>query len=144
MNTVVTKPKEVKRKWFVIDAKGKPLGRVAAMAALMLRGKHKPCFAPNVDCGDNVIVINCEKAVLTGKKLQNKIIYRHTGWMGGLRETRYSDLMKNKPQKAMFMAVKGMLPHNSLGSRMVRRLRTYFGSEHGHDAQKPEIFEFKI
>lgn len=142
MDTKITKLAEVKRKWFIIDAKGRPLGRVAAKAALMLRGKHKTCFAPHLDCGDHIIVINCEKAILTGKKLQNKVAYRHTGWMGGIRETKYSELMKNNPQKAMCMAIKGMLPHNSLGSRMARRLRTYYGSDHGHDAQKLEILEF--
>ena len=136
------KPAEVVRKWFILNAEGKPLGGVAARAALMLRGKHKTCFTPNVDCGDNIIIINCEKAILTGKKLQNKVAYRHTGWIGGIRETKYSDLMKKAPQKAMFMAVKGMLPHNSLGARMARRLRTYFGSDCGHEAQKPEVFDF--
>lgn len=142
MKTFMAKPAEVERKWFILNAEGRSLGRVAALAASMLRGKHKASFTPHVDCGDNIIIINCEKAVLTGKKLQQKIAYRHTGWMGGIRETKYSDLMKKNPQKAMTMAVEGMLPHNSLGANMARRLRTYFGSEHGHEAQKPEVFEF--
>lgn len=142
MKTKMVKPAEIDHKWFILDASGKSLGRVAARAASMLRGKHKPCFAPHVDCGDNIIIVNCDKAVLTGKKLQNKVAYRHTGWMGGIRETKYSELMKNKPQKAMFMAVKGMLPHNSLGAKMARRLRTYSGSDHGHEAQKPEVCNF--
>ena len=140
--TKMAKPAEVKRKWFVLNAEGKTLGRVAAQAALMLRGKHKTSFTPNVDCGDSIIVVNCAKAVLTGKKLQNKVAYRHTGWMGGIRETKYSELMKNNPQRAMFMAVKGMLPHNSLGARMARRLRTCFGADHGHEAQQPEVYDF--
>ena len=140
--TKMAKPAGIIRKWFILNAEGKSLGRVAAKAALMLRGKHKTCFTPHVDCGDNIIVINCEKAVLTGNKLQTKVAYRHTGWMGGIRETKYSELMKTKPQRAMFMAVKGMLPHNSLGARMIKRLRTCFGSAHGHDAQKPEVCEF--
>lgn len=142
MNTKMAKPAEIERKWFILDAQGKSLGRVAARAALMLRGKHKTCFTPHVDCGDHIIVINCDKVVLTGKKLQQKVAYRHTGWMGGIRETKYVDLMKKNPQKAMSMAIKGMLPHNSLGARMAKRLRAYFGSDHGHEAQKPELFEF--
>ncbi len=142
--TTFVKAGNISKKWIILDAAGKPLGRVAALAASMLRGKHKVDFTPNVDCGDSVIIINCKDAVLTGKKLEQKVRYRHSGWIGGVKEIRYSELMKKEPQKAMTMAVEGMLPHNSLGARMARHLRTYKDENHGHEAQKPEVFEFKV
>lgn len=140
--TTFLKPAEVRRRWLVLDASGKPLGRVAALAASMLRGKHRVDFTPNVDCGDSIIIINCRDVVLTGRKLEQKVRYRHSGWMGGLKELKYSVIMKKCPQKAMMWAVQGMLPHNSLGARMARRLRTYAGEDHGHEAQKPQLYKF--
>ena len=142
--TTFVKAGKTSKKWIILDAAGKPLGRVAALAASMLRGKHKVDFTPNVDCGDSVIIINCKDVVLTGKKLEQKVRYHHSGWIGGIKETKYSELMKKEPQKAMTMAVEGMLPHNSLGAKMARHLRTYKDENHGHEAQKPEVFEFKV
>ncbi len=142
MSTFMEKAGQVDRKWYVIDAAGKPLGRVAAQAAVLLRGKHKPTFTPHVDCGDHVIIINCAKAVLTGNKLQNKVWYRHTGWIGGLKETKYSTLMAQRPEKAMELAVNGMIPSNTIGRQAMTRLRVYAESNHAHEAQKPE--EFKL
>ena len=136
--TYMPKAAEISRKWYVIDAEGKPLGRVAAKAAEILRGKHKPTFAPHVDCGDHVIIINCEKAVLTGRKLEQKFYRWHSGWVGGLKEIQYSTLMKNNPEKAMMAAVKGMIPDPVIGRQAVRRLRVYRGPEHNHAAQKPQ------
>ena len=143
MSTYMAKPGEVK-KWHIIDAAGKPLGRVAATAATILRGKHLPTFTPNVDCGEFVIVINAEKAVLTGNKLLNKYYYRHTGWIGGLKAVQYKDLMEKNPEKAMKLAVEGMLPHNTLGRKAATRLRVYKGAEHNHAAQKPEVWTSEI
>ena len=140
--TTFLKPAQVRRKWLILDASGKSLGRVAALAASMLRGKHRVDFTPNVDCGDSIIIINCRDAVLTGRKLEQKVRYHHSGWMGGLKELKYSVIMKKCPQKAMMWAVQGMLPHNSLGARMARRLRTYAGEDHGHEAQKPQLYKF--
>ncbi len=140
MSTYMEKAGQVDRKWYVIDAAGKPLGRVAAQAAVLLRGKHKPTFTPHVDCGDHVIIINCSKAVLTGNKLQNKVWYRHTGWIGGLKETKYSTLMAQRPEKAMELAVNGMIPKNTIGRQAMTRLRVYADSNHAHEAQKPEEF----
>ena len=141
MSTYMPNKNQIERKWFIIDAKGKPLGRVAAQVATLLRGKHKPVFTPHVDCGDHVIVINCKDAVLTGNKLTQKYYYRHTGYIGNLKATRYDTLMATKPTKAMELAVKGMLPDNTLGRAALTRLRVYAGSEHDHQAQKPENFE---
>lgn len=141
MSTYMPKANEISRKWYVIDAEGKSLGRVAAAAAAILRGKNKPTFAPHADCGDHVIIINCAKAVLTGKKLEQKTYKWHTGWIGGLKETKYSDMMKNNPEKAMIIAVNGMLPNNTLGRAALTRLRTYAGAEHENAAQKPEMIE---
>ena len=140
MSTYMPKPAEVSRKWYVLDAADKPLGRVAAQAAHILRGKHKPTFAPHVDCGDHVIIINCEKAVLTGKKLENKKFYWHTGWIGGIKSVSYKELMETKPEKAMMIAVNGMLPNNSQGRNQLKRLRTYRNSAHKHEAQKPVAY----
>lgn len=137
MSTYMPKAGQVERKWYVIDAAGKPLGRVAAQAAVLLRGKHKPIFAPHVDCGDHVIVINCKDVVLTGGKEQKKYYYRHTGYIGHLKEVRYDTLMKTKPGFAMELAVKGMVPSNTIGRAALGRLRVYAGAEHKHVAQQP-------
>ncbi len=142
MSTFLAKPAEVQRKWYVIDASGKPLGRVAVKAADLLRGKLKPEFTPNVDCGDHVIIINAEKAVLTGKKLEKKYYRRHTGYIGGLKEVQYKTLMAEKPELAMELAVKGMVPDTTIGRKALTRLRVYKGSEHIHAAQKPEVLDF--
>ena len=142
MSTYMAKPGQVDRKWYILDAAGKPLGRVAAKAAVLLRGKHKPTFTPHVDGGDHVIIINCEKAILTGNKLQQKKWQRHTGWIGGLKETSYATLMATRPEKAMELAVKGMIPDNTIGRAALTRLRVVAGSQHAHAAQKPENLEF--
>ena len=142
--TTFLKQKDVVRKWFILDAAGKSLGRVAAFAASILRGKHRVDFTPNVDCGDCIIVVNCKDAVLTGRKLEQKVKYHHSGWIGGLKQTKYNDLMKNKPQKAMEWAIKGMLPHNKLGAKMAKHLKVYRDEKHEHEAQKPELLEFKL
>ena len=142
MSTYMEKAGQVDRKWYVIDAAGKSLGRVAAQAAVLLRGKHKPTYTPHVDCGDHVIIINCGKAVLTGNKLRNKYWYRHTGWIGGLKATQYSTLMAQRPEKAMELAVTGMVPHNTIGRAALTRLHCFAGAEHPHASQKPEAFEF--
>ena len=138
MSTFMPNAAQIERKWYVLDAAGKPLGRVAAQAAVLLRGKHKPAYTPHVDCGDHVIIINCEKAVLTGHKADQKFYRWHTGWIGGLKEIKYSRLMQTNPEKAMMLAVKGMLPDTVLGRNQLRRLRVVKGSEHNHAAQKPE------
>ena len=135
----MAKAGEVARKWYVIDAEGKPLGRVATLAADLLRGKNKPTYTPHVDCGDHVIIINCEKAVLTGKKLEKKYYIRHTGSIGGLKMVQYSTLMREKPELAMQLAVEGMVPDNTIGRKALTRLRVYRGNEHVHAAQKPEM-----
>ena len=135
----MAKAGEVARKWYVIDAEGKPLGRVATLAADLLRGKNKPTYTPHVDCGDHVIIINCEKAVLTGKKLEKKYYIRHTGYIGGLKKVQYSTLMREKPELAMQLAVEGMVPDNTIGRKALARLRVYRGNEHVHAAQKPEM-----
>ena len=142
MSTFMAKPAEVQRKWYIIDAAGKPLGRVAVKAADLLRGKVKPEFTPHVDCGDHVIIINADKAVLTGKKLDQKFYYRHTGYIGGLKAVQYKTLMATKPEKAMELAVKGMVPDTTIGRKALTRLRVYKGAEHKHEAQKPVVYEF--
>ena len=142
MSTYMAKAGEVTRDWYVLDAAGKPLGKVAAEAAVLLRGKHKPTFTPHVDCGDHVIIINAEKVVLTGKKLDQKMYYRHTGYIGNLKEVKYSTLMKEKSDFAMKLAVKGMIPDTTLGRKQLTRCRIYKGAEHKHEAQKPEAWEF--
>ena len=138
--TTMLKKEAVQRKWYVLDAAGKPMGRVAATAAKLLRGKHKVDFTPNVDCGDFVIIVNADKAVLTGKKLDNKSYYRVSGWIGGLKETKARTMMENRSDYAMEVAVKGMLPKNSLGRSCISRLHLYKGAEHPHAAQKPEAW----
>ena len=137
MSTTLAKLETVERKWYVIDAAGKPLGRTAVVAANLLRGKHKVDFTPNVDCGDFVIVINTDKAILTGKKLDQKTYYRVTGWIGNLKETKARDMMQNRSDFAMEVAVKGMLPKNTLGKHCMTRLHLYKGEEHKHAAQQP-------
>ncbi|MDO4271082.1 MAG: 50S ribosomal protein L13 [Eubacteriales bacterium] len=141
MSTFMAKAETVERKWYVLDAAGKPLGRTAATAAMLLRGKHKPEFTPHVDCGDFVIVVNADKAVLTGKKLTQKYYRHHTGWVGGLKEVQYKTMMAEKPEFAMQLAVKGMLPKNSIGRQSATRLKVYTGENHNHQAQKPENWE---
>ena len=142
MGTFMAKPAEIERKWYIIDAAGRPLGRTASEAARILRGKHKPIFTPHIDTGDFVIIINADQAILTGKKLDQKMYYHHSGSPGGLKEVKYKDLMAKKPVLAVEKAVKGMLPHNSLGRATAKKLKVYAGSEHPHAAQKPEIWEF--
>ena len=142
MSTYLAKKSEVERSWYVIDAAGKPLGRVAAQAAVLLRGKHKATFTPNVDCGDHVVVINADKAVLTGNKLQNKYYRRHTGYIGGLKEVKYATLMNTRPELAMELAVKGMVPDTTIGRKALTRLHVYSGTEYAQVAQKPEAYEF--
>ncbi|MBE6577666.1 MAG: 50S ribosomal protein L13 [Ruminococcaceae bacterium] len=143
MSTYMAKVETLERKWYVIDAAGKPMGKTAVAAANILRGKHRPEFTPHVDCGEFVIIINAEKAVLTGKKLEQKYYRRHSGYIGGLKEVQYKTLMATKPELAMELAVKGMLPHNSIGAKSATRLKVYAGAEHAHAAQKPETVEVK-
>ena len=137
MSTTFAKKETLERKWYVIDAAGKPLGRTAVEAANLLRGKHKVDFTPNVDCGDNVIIINTDKAVLTGKKLDQKHYYRVSGWIGGLKDTKARVMMENRSDYAVELAVKGMLPKNSIGRTAMTRLHLYKGAEHPHAAQQP-------
>ena len=141
MSTTMPKAND-ERKWYIVDAADKPLGRTAATVASILRGKHKPTFAPHADCGDFVIVINAEKAILTGRKLEQKFAYHHTGWIGGLKSIQYSKLMEENPEKAMMMAVKGMLPDTVIGRKALTRCRVFRGAEHTHEAQKPTNWEF--
>ncbi len=136
------KAKEIEKKWYIIDAANKPLGRVASEAAKLLKGKHKPTYSTHLDCGDYVIIINSDKAVLTGNKLNNKVYRHHTGYIGGLKEVSYKDMMANQSDKAFLLAVKGMLPKNTLGRAMLTKLRVFKGEEHNHEAQKPEKWEF--
>ena len=136
------KAKEIERKWYIIDAADKPLGRIATEVARLLKGKHKPTYSTHLDCGDFVIVINSDKIVLTGNKLNDKYYRHHSGYMTGLKEISYKDLMAKSSDKALTLAVKGMLPKNSLGRSMITKLKIYKGSEHNNQAQKPEIWEF--
>lgn len=134
----MAKPSEVERKWYIIDAAGKTLGKLSTEAATILRGKHKPTYTPNVDCGDHVIVINASEVVLTGNKLDQKTYYHHSRFVGGLKTMPYRELLSKKPELAVEHAIKGMLPHNRLGRQMYKKLNVYRGSEHPHQAQKPE------
>ncbi len=140
MSTYMANPKAIERKWYVIDAAGKPMGHTAAAAAAILRGKHKPTFTPNVDTGDYVIILNSDKAVLTGRKLEQKMYRTHSGYAGGLKETQYRHLMENKSDFAMMLAVRGMLPSNHMGRTALSRLKIFKGAEHTHAAQKPEAW----
>ena len=142
MSTYMPKSGDIVRKWYVLDAAGKPLGRVAAEAAVLLRGKHKPLFAPHTDCGDHVIIINAEKVVLTGNKLDQKMYYHHTGYIGNMKKVKYSTLMRTKPTFVVEKAVKGMIPDTTIGREALTRLRVYAGAEHKHAAQKPEEWAF--
>ena len=138
--TTMAKKETVQRNWYVLDAAGKPLGRTAVTAAKLLRGKHKTTFTPHVDCGDFVIIVNVDKAVLTGKKLDNKHYYHHTGWIGNLKEVKYGTLMAEKSDFAMELAIKGMLPDSTLGRKQLTRCRIFKGADHKHEAQKPEAW----
>ena len=140
MSTTLVRKEDVQRKWYVLDAADKPLGHTAVIAANILRGKTKPDFTPNVDCGDYVIIVNVDKAILTGKKLEQKYYRRHSGWIGGLKETKYKTLMAERPEFAMELAVKGMLPKNTIGRAALTRLKLFTGAEHNHAAQKPEAW----
>lgn len=139
--TYMARPGEVERKWWIIDAKGKPLGRLASTVALILRGKHKPEFTPSVDMGDSVIVLNADSFVLTGKKPEQKIFFRHSGYPGGARYIPYEKLMRSNPELLIRTAVKGMLPHNRLGRKLLKRLYVYRGSNHPHEAQRPAVWQ---
>ncbi len=138
MSTFMANKGNIVRKWYILDAAGKPLGKTAATAAVLLRGKHKPEYTPHADCGDYVIILNAEKAVLTGKKLDQKFYRTHSGWVGGLKETKYRPLMQEKPELAMKLAVRGMMPRNIITKDSLPRLKVYRGAEHDHAAQKPE------
>lgn len=140
MSTFMANKGNIERKWYILDAANKPLGKTAAAAATLLRGKHKPEFTPNADCGDFVIVINAEKAVLTGKKLDQKYYRTHSGYVGGLKETKYRKLMQDKPELAMKLAVRGMMPRNIITKDSLTRLKIFRGPEHIHAAQKPELW----
>ncbi|MEG0693158.1 MAG: 50S ribosomal protein L13 [Oscillospiraceae bacterium] len=142
MSTTMANAQTISRKWYILDATDVPLGRLAVKAATILRGKHKPVFTPHADCGDHVIILNAAKAVLTGNKLQQKKYYWHTGWIGSLKEIKYSDMMVNDPERAMTLAVKGMVPDTTLGRTQLRRLRVYRGAEHDNIAQNPEVYKF--
>ncbi len=143
MKTYVAKPQEIERRWYVVDAAGKPLGRIATRVAAILRGKEKPIFAPNQDTGDHVIVVNVAKAVLTGNKAEEPI-YRHSGYPGGLKSTTRGKMLETQPEKLFYKAVRGMLPHNTLGEQMIDKLKVYAGPDHPHAAQQPEPLEWKV
>lgn len=143
MKTYMAKPADIDRKWYIIDASGQVLGRLASEVALMLRGKHKPTYTPHMDTGDYIIVINADKIQLTGAKLQQKKYHYHTGYPGGIKEVDYQTMLQKKPEKAIEIAVKGMLPHNRLGRKMYKKLKVYRGDQHPHQAQKPEFRELR-
>ncbi|MBC2576428.1 50S ribosomal protein L13 [Peptostreptococcus canis] len=143
MKSFIAKPADVKRDWYVVDAEGKTLGRLASEIAVVLRGKNKPTFTPHVDGGDFVIVLNADKVVLTGKKLTQKFYRYHTGYVGGLKEISYKEMMEKKPEEVVAHAVSGMLPKNKLRARMMTRLRVFRGNEHPHAAQNPQVLNFK-
>ena len=144
MSTFMANQSNIVRKWYVVDAAGKPLGHTAVIVADLLRGKVKPTYTPHADCGDNVIVINAGKATLSGKKLEQKMYRTHSGWVGGLKETRLDKMLATHPERVIEHAVKGMLPKNALGRKMFGKLHVYAGAEHPHAAQKPETLEFKF
>lgn len=141
MRTYTARPKDINRKWYVVDAAGKPLGRLAVQVANILRGKNKPTFTPHMDTGDHVIIINAEKVVLTGRSKPEQPIYHHTMYPGGLKATTYGTMLAKTPEKLITRVVKGMLPHNTLGTNMLKKLKVYTGSEHPHEAQMPEPLE---
>ena len=142
MNSFMANPDKIERIWYVVDAEGCTLGRLASEVASVLRGKNKPVFTPHVDTGDYVIVINAEKIKVTGKKLDQKIYYSHSDYVGGMKETTLREMMNKKPEKVIELAVKGMLPKGPLGRQMIKKLHVYAGAEHGHEAQKPEVLTF--
>lgn len=142
MKSYTATPSDIQRKWYVVDAEGKTLGRLATEVATVLRGKHKPMFTPHMDCGDYVIVVNAEKVDVTGKKRKEKVYKRHTGYPGGLREITFEKLQAKKPEEIVRHAVKGMMPKGKLGRQMYKKLKVYAGPEHNHQAQKPEVLEF--
>ncbi len=144
MKSFMANPSNIERKWFVVDATDKTLGRLAAEVAKVLRGKHKPTFTPHMDCGDNVIVINASKVQLTGKKLVDKVYFHHSGYLGGDKYVKAGDMLKNNPVKMVEKAIKGMIPHNRLGSQIYTKLHVYAGNEHPHAAQKPEVLEINV
>ena len=144
MKTYMAKAQEVERKWYVVDVEGKVLGRAASEVAKILRGKHKPNYTPHVDTGDYVIVVNADKVVLTGKKLDQKMYRRHSGWIGNMKEMTYRRFLATRPERAFELAVKRMLPKNRLGRAMFKKLKVYAGPEHRHQAQKPEVLELNI
>ncbi len=141
MKTFMANASNVERKWYVVDAENVVLGRLASQVASVLRGKHKPSFTPHVDCGDNMIIVNADKVILTGKKLDQKSYFRHSGYIGGLKETKYRKLIQEKPEFAVRKAIVGMLPKGPLGRQMAKKLHVYAGTAHQHEAQKPETFE---
>lgn len=143
MSTYMARAADITRKWYVVDAAGVPMGRVATQVATLLRGKHKPTYTPHVDTGDHVIIINVDKVVLTGRKLDQKIYFHHSGYEGGLKRTIYRRIMEKKPEFAMEKAVRGMLPHNRLGRSMFKKLKVYRGADHPHQAQQPVRWEVK-
>lgn len=141
MKSYMAKAETMERKWYVVDAEGMVLGRLASQVAAILRGKHKPIFTPHVDCGDHVIIINADKVVMTGRKLDEKLYYHHSGYPGGLKETKYRTLLENKPEFAVYEAIRRMMPKGPLGRQMLTKLRVYRGNEHKHAAQKPEALD---
>ena len=143
MSSYIAKPETVERKWYVIDADGVVLGRLASQVALMLRGKHKPTFTPHVDTGDYIIVVNTDKIAMTGRKLDQKIYYHHTGYPGGLKQTKYRDLLAKKPEFLLYEAIRRMMPKGPLGRQMLTKVRIYAGPDHKHEAQKPEVLVLK-
>ncbi len=144
MKSFMASPSTIERKWYVVDATGYTLGRLASEVAKVLRGKNKPIFTPHMDCGDYVIIVNAEKVKVTGKKLDQKIYYRHSAYVGGMKETTLREMMAKKPEKVVKLAVKGMLPKGPLGNDMMKKLHVYAGPEHEQAAQKPEVLEFKF
>ncbi|MDD4568748.1 MAG: 50S ribosomal protein L13 [Tepidanaerobacteraceae bacterium] len=144
MSTFMAKKEEVKRDWYVIDASGKPLGRLATKVAMILRGKHKPTYTPHVDTGDYVVIVNADKAILTGKKMDNKMYYNHTGYPGGIKAQNFRSFMSKSPEKVVYKAIWGMLPHNVLGRQMIKKLKIYKGEQHPHEAQQPQPLTFDI
>lgn len=143
MKTYMPKPDNIERKWYVVDAKGKTLGRLASQVASILKGKHKPIYSPHMDTGDFVIIVNASEVELTGKKKEQKMYRRHSGYPGGLKEVSYERMIREKPEKVVYEAVWGMIPHNRLGRKMITKLKVFRGPEHKHQAQKPEKLEFK-
>jgi large subunit ribosomal protein L13 len=141
MKTYSLKVNDIQKKWYLVDADGKTLGRLASQVAAILRGKHKPTFTPHMDMGDNVIVVNAGKIQVTGRKAEQKKYYRHTGYPGGIKVTAYNDLIKSKPERVITMAVKGMIPHNRLGRKIIGHLKVYRGTDHPHSGQNPEVLE---